>query len=62
VELCQTLILEKWYSLKQQLASLPPIAVKGDTLWWVDQPEHAWPMGIGQELLQFAEWLQLIVG
>jgi len=37
------------------LAPLAPIAVKGDTLWWEDQPEHAWPVGIGQVLLQFVE-------
>ena len=36
------------------MAPLPPTAVRGDTFWWEDQPEHARPMGIGQELLQFA--------
>jgi len=47
VEFCQTLILEKWYSLKQQLGSLPPTAVRGDTFWWEGQSEHARPMDSG---------------
>jgi len=55
VELCQTLILEKWYSLKQQLASLPPTAVRGDTFWWEDQSEHARPLDIGLDKHPFVK-------
>ena len=37
------------------MAPLAPTAVRWDTFWWEDQPEHARPVGIGQELLQFAK-------
>ena len=57
MELCQTLILEKWYSLKEQLVLLPPTAVRGDTFWWECQSERARarPLDIGLDKHPFVK-------